>query len=348
MPIGVRYALVAAFLFGASVPVSKILVSELPPITLAGLFYLGSGIGLGIWWLMQGQGRRTKVEARISRKDWPWLSAAILSGGVLAPILLMIGLVRTSASSSSLLLNLEGVFTAGIAWFIFKENFDRRILVGMLSIVIGGILLSLPSEIDKRFSWSALLIVGACVCWGLDNNLTRKVSGSDPVQSAALKGLFAGAANLLIGFIAGEQLPRFSLILEASALGFLSYGISLVCFVLALRHLGSARTGAYFSTAPFIGVALSLIIFRESSTALFWIAAGLMGLGVWLHLTEDHRHEHVHEEMEHEHLHVHDEHHQHEHLPTDPVGEPHSHPHRHSRLVHTHSHYPDIHHTHSH
>ena len=194
----------------------------------------------------------------------------------------------------------------------------------------------------------AVAIAGACFAWAIDNNLTRKVSASDPVEIAAIKGVAAGGVSLALGFGLGFALPGASSILAAAAVGFLGYGVSLVCFVLALRHLGTARTGAYFSLAPFAGAGLSLVLLGESITAYFAIAAAFMGIGVWLHLTERHRHEHVHEPLEHDHLHDHDEHHMHAHSPDDPAGEPHSHPHRHEPLRHTHAHFPDIHHRHGH
>ena len=346
---GVRNALLAALLFGASAPVAKIFLRTLSPMELAGALYLGSGLGLALWRLV-GRFRRDagKTEPAVGRSDWPWLIGAIFSGGVVAPVLLMIGLATTPASSTSLLLNLEGVLTALLAWFVFRENFDRRILLGMIAIVAGGVLLTCNPDEALGLSWGALAIIGACFCWAIDNNLTRKVSGADPVQIAMLKGLSAGTVNLLIGLtISGKSVPA-SLVAGAGLLGFLSYGVSLTCFVLALRDLGAARTGAYFSTAPFIGVMLSLFLLREMPPLLFWPALLLMAFGVWLHLTEHHEHDHFHEALEHEHRHRHDRHHQHVHTPTDPPGEPHSHWHRHKPMLHSHLHVPDIHHRHDH
>jgi len=247
-----------------------------------------------------------------------------------------------------LLLNLEGVLTALLAWFVFKENFDQRIMLGMAAILLGGVLLSWQSRPELGVPWGAIGIVGACFGWAIDNNLTRKVSAADPAQVAALKGLVAGTTNVLLAFSIGARLPSIPGLTGAALLGFLSYGVSLTCFVLALRHIGTARTGAYFSTAPFIGAILSLVWLHEPVSWLFWIAGGLMLLGVWLHLTEHHAHLHRHESLAHDHLHWHDEHHQHAHTPTDPPGEPHSHVHRHEELVHSHPHYPDLHHRHEH
>ncbi len=348
---GIGLALAAAVLFGASSPFAKLLLTDAAPQLLAGLLYLGSGLGLGIVWLRGRYSSEAARETPLTRRNLPWLAGAIVFGGVLGPLLLMIGLTRTPASGASLLLNLEGVFTALLAWFVFRENFDRRIALGMLSIVAGGLALSW----EGRLMWGGLAgpgaVTGACLCWAIDNNLTQKVSAGDPVQIAMLKGLAAGCVNTAIAFLLGASLPAAPRVAGALALGFFSYGVSLVFFVLALRHLGTARTGAYFSTAPFVGALLSLAIFRERPTPLFIVAAALMAIGVWLHLTERHEHEHEHAALDHDHAHVHDGHHQHAHSAedppvTDPV--PHTHRHRHPQMVHSHPHYPDIHHRHSH
>jgi drug/metabolite transporter (DMT)-like permease len=346
---GVTAAILAAVLFGASTPFSKSLLGQINPLMLAGLLYLGSGVGLTLWIGFQRLIFRAKnQEAQLGFKDLPWLAAAILAGGVIAPILLMEGLAVTPASSASLLLNLEGVFTALLAWFVFKENFDLRIMLGMAAILLGGALLSWQSQPELGIPWGAFGIAGACLGWAFDNNLTRKVSAADPAQVAAIKGLVAGTTNVLLAVSIGARLPSTTGLTAAGLLGFLSYGVSLTFFVLALRHIGTARTGAYFSTAPFIGALLSLVVLHEQVSFLFWIAGGLMILGVWLHLTERHAHLHHHEPITHEHLHSHDEHHQHAHLATDPLGEPHSHLHRHEELTHAHPHYPDLHHRHPH
>jgi drug/metabolite transporter (DMT)-like permease len=284
----------------------------------------------------------------LKRTDAPWLAGAILTGGVVGPLLLMWGLAQTPASSASLLLNLEGVFTALLAWFVFKENFDARIAWGMALIAVGGICLSWMGRPVVGVPWGSLAIVGACFAWAMDNNLTRKVSAGDPVQIAMLKGLVAGSVNTVLGLWLRAKLPSFSVLLAVGAIGFFGYGLSLSLFVLALRDIGTARTGAYFSTAPFVGAAVAVAILGESLSVGFFVAAVFMAAGVWLHLTERHEHEHRHEALEHEHVHTHDEHHQHTHAPGVPSGEPHSHPHRHKELVHAHPHYPDIHHRHGH
>ena len=277
----------------------------------------------------------------------PWLALVVLSGGAIGPVLLMIGLTTTPASSTALLLNLEGLATMVIAWVVFRENVDQRLLVGAAVILARAVLLSWQSGPGK-FRLGAIAIAGACVAWGLDNNLTRKLSAADPVQIALIKGLVAGTVNLAIALMAGAHLPTISALGEAVLVGFLGYGVSLVLFVLGLRHLGSARTGAYFSTAPFIGAILAVAIFNEPITARLIGAGILMAIGPYLHLSEAHEHEHQHEAIDHEHRHIHDAHHRHSHAPNDPLGEPHSHWHRHAPMIHKHPHYPDTHHRHEH
>lgn len=346
---GVAFALLAALLFGLSTPLAKQVSPLVKPVLLAGLLYLGSGVGLGAFSLVQSLRRnRSSREAPLKRVDVPWLAGAIITGGVIGPLLLMWGLSRTPASSASLFLNLEGVFTALLAWFVFKENFDARIALGMALVATGGVCLSWVGRPDAGIPWGALAILGACFVWAVDNNLTRKVSTGDPVQIAMLKGLVAGSVNTALGLFLGEKLPEAAALIAVGLIGFFGYGLSLTLFVLALRHIGTARTGAYFSTAPFVGAAVAVAFLGDAPSLGFGVAAILMGLGVWLHLTERHEHMHHHEAMEHDHLHTHDEHHQHKHSPSDPPGEPHSHPHRHEELTHLHPHYPDIHHRHSH
>ncbi len=344
---GATLGLGAAVLFGASTPFAKILLGKTEPVLLAGLLYLGSGVGLLIWrWLCRHLRSDRAQEASLKLPDLPWLAGAILSGGVIGPVLLMIGLLQTPASSASLLLNLEGVLTAVLAWFVFKENFDRRIAFGMAAITAGGLLLSWPGRLEFGVPWGTVAIAAACFAWAIDNNLTRKVSANDPVQIAAAKGLVAGVVNLSIAAVLGSARPGVITIASAAIVGSVGYGLSLTLFVLALRQIGTARTGAYFSLAPFVEAAISIVLLRDSVTPYFLVAAALMGIGVWLHLTERHVHEHKHEELAREHMHVHDEHHQHEHDSSVSLTEPHSHPHVHGEVIHSHHHYPDIHHRH--
>ncbi len=340
---GAGFALASALLFGASTPLAKLLGGQMHPVLLAGLLYVGSGTGLGLFRLVRREGRIP------SRRELPWLGGAVLFGGALAPVLLMTGLGSTPAASASLLLNLEGVLTALLAWFVFHENFDSRIAAGMALIVAGGLVLSFQPGGSYGVSIGALAVVAACLCWAIDNNMTQKVSGADAVTIAATKGLVAGGVNVAIAFAVGAAaLPRLSVVAAALLLGFVGYGLSLALFVVALRHLGAARTGAYFSVAPFLGVALSLVLLHERAGARLIVAGLLMIAGVWLHLTERHEHAHRHEALAHAHPHIHDAHHQHEHAAGTDAGEPHTHAHVHAPLVHSHPHYPDLHHRHRH
>ena len=346
---GILYALSAALLFGISAPAAKFLLLSAPPQLLAGIFYLGSGFGLFfimLWRTLRNQNK--SQEASLQGQDWSWLALATLFGGILGPVLLMSGLLRTDAASASLLLNLEGALTAALAWFVFREHYDKRIVVGMIFIVAGGLLISWAGSPSWQSFLGPLFIAAACLCWAIDNNVTRQISASDPLQITFIKSVVAGAINLILALSFGSQMPRLSLLTLMGLTGFFGYGLSLYCFVLALRHIGSSRTGAYFSLAPFIGAIISLFFLGGTITWQLAIAAALMAIGIVLHLSENHDHEHTHDELEHEHKHVHDEHHRHQHSANDPIGEPHSHWHRHDPLTHKHPHYPDIHHRHGH
>ena len=347
---GIVCGLASAILFGLSTPLAKLLAGSVSPLVLAGLLYAGSGFGL----LLVLVGRVLRDQRNVAaiglpgKQEWFWLAGAIFFGGVLGPVALMYGLVTTSASSASLLLNLESVFTALLAWTLFRENVDRRIAIGMASIGAGGFVLAWSAEAGSRIETGALLIAAACLCWALDNNLTRRASTGDAVLIAAIKGLVAGTANLALALSLGYTLPGVAVASAAAAIGFVGYGVSLVLFVLALRHLGSARAGAYFAIAPFFGAIVALFLQGDAITWQLVTAGLLMVIGVWLHLTERHEHLHRHEYLEHTHSHVHDAHHRHPHdFPWD-GREPHTHPHAHAPLVHAHPHYPDVHHRHTH
>ncbi|MGH8137072.1 MAG: EamA family transporter [Steroidobacteraceae bacterium] len=344
--VSITAALGAAVLFGASTPVAKGLADNVSPVLLAGLLYLGSGVGL---WTIRIVREHGFGGARLPTRQWPWFIGAILAGGVLGPVLLMYGLSRTSAGNASLVLNLEFVFTALLAWLVFREGADRRIVFGMAMIVAGGAVLTGSHIGTARSDWvGEIAITAACLCWALDNNLTRKISASDALFIAGTKGLISGLTNLSLAFALGAMVPPVQLTVSAMAIGLLGYGLSLVLFVIALRGLGSARTGAYFSTAPFIGAAIAIVAFGEPISVPFAISALLMGIGVWLHLTERHDHEHRHEVATHSHIHTHDLHHQHQHnFPWD-GAEPHLHQHHHDELIHRHPHFPDLDHTHRH
>jgi drug/metabolite transporter (DMT)-like permease len=344
------YPLMAALLFGATTPIAKIVLGETRPQLVAGLFYLGSGIGLSFLAWIKGRFFKHEQEAKLKSQELWWLGCAILSGGVIAPVLLMIGLSSESASASSLLLNLEGVFTALIAWIVFREHTDRRMILGMAAILAGGIVLSIMPAHGFHGGGSGFwAIVSACLFWALDNNFMRHVSQANPMRLAALKGLCAGAVNTGIALTLGTALPPLPILLLGATAGFIGYGISLVLFIIGLKRLGTARAGAYFCTAPFAGAVFSLLFLHEHASVRLGVAGCLMAIGVYLHLTERHEHQHTHYPTEHEHVHTHeDEHHDHGHEPGCVTSEPHSHMHRHDQLTHMHAHMPDFEHRHDH
>ena len=348
--IGVWAALASAFLFGAGTPLAKGLLGQVSPWLLAGLLYAGSGLGLLVYRLI-----RKLSTPHLNRSESLWLFAAVVCGGGIAPVLLMFGLTRMAASHASLLINAEAVLTTLLAWALFKEHLGSRIALGMALIVVGALLLSWPqggvgATLEANELWPALAVVLACAFWALDNNFTRKVAHADASWIACVKGLSAGVTNLLLAILMGAAWPSLAGMSAAMVVGFLAYGVSLALFVVALRHLGASRAGAYFSTAPFVGAAISVAFFAEPVTWQLGLASALMGLGVWLHLTENHGHLHQHEALMHEHAHIHDEHHHHDHpgVGTGQLKGAHSHPHQHEPLEHSHAHFPDAHHRHQH
>lgn len=341
---GVPLALASAALFGATPPLSKLLLDEVNPFMLAGLLYLGAGIGLAIYRLLRG-GAADDDEAR-TRQQRPTLARTRHRHGRRAGA----GPSNGRAHSQYCLKqrpasDLEGLATMAIAWLVYRENVDRRLLLGALAILTGAVLLSWQGQ-GLSVNLGALAIAGACVAWGLDNNFTRNISAADPVTIAILKGLVAGSVNVAIAFAGGASVPPIAVIVSAATVGLFGIGVSLVMFIFALRHLGTARTGAYYSLAPFIGALLAIVVLGEPVTVTLGLAGLLMGLGLWLHLSERHSHEHLHDALDHEHSHVHDDHHQHVH--DGPVTEPHSHWHSHRPMQHAHVHYPDLHHQHRH
>lgn len=342
----VMAALGAAILFGASTPFAKILGGSIQPVLLAGLLYLGSGVGLILVRLIRDHGWNNP---NLLKSEWGWLFGAICFGGMLGPILLMFGLTQISAANASLLLNLEVVLTAVIAWVVFRENTDKRIILGMFFIVSGGALLSWSHGKSTTGGWVGILAIsGACLCWAIDNNLTRKVSATDSLFIAATKGFIAGVVNICIAYQLGNSMPVLSITALTLLCGFLGYGISLLLFIAALRGLGTSRTGAYFSIAPFIGAGIAILFLKDESSIIFWVSALLMGIGIWLHLTENHEHKHIHEAIVHNHQHVYDGHHKQSHGADYASESRHSHLHEHKKLIHSHRHYPDIDHRHTH
>ena len=340
--IGVLSALSAAFLFGISTPLAKLLLVDINPLLLAALLYLGSGIGLSIYRFIS-----KAPPINISKNEIPWFVGAVISGGIIAPVLLMFGLMHLPATNVSLLLNMEAVLTAILAWCVFKENVDKRIFIGMVAIVLGAVVLSWSNDFSFSNTSASWLVLAACLAWAIDNNLTRKVSLTDATWIASIKGLSAGVVNLLLALYMNVSFPPILNSMGAMLVGFFAYGISLTLFVVGLRHLGTARTGAYFSIAPFIGTFIA-VLFGEPITLSLLISGILMAFGVWLHLTEKHEHEHIHSAMYHDHEHIHDEHHQHDHDEPIANGVRHRHFHKHEVMKHKHAHYPDIHHQHDH
>jgi drug/metabolite transporter (DMT)-like permease len=335
---GVSAVLGAALFFGAGTPLAKLMLNDVSPWLLAGLFYLGSGIGLTAFRLVR---RATPV--RLGRSEVGWLAGAILAGGIAGPVLLMYGLAGMPASGASLLLNAEAVFTMLLAWIVFREHIGRRIALGMIAIIVGVLVLSWPHQVMFAGIWPVLSVLGACLAWGLDNNLTRKVSLTDATWIASVKGMVAGTINLALALFLGDRLPDLLILVASMSVGFLAYGVSLTLFVVGLRQLGTARTGAYFSVAPFFG-ALIAVATGDPVTVRLAAAGMLMAVGVWLHLSERHDHEHHHAVIEHFHEHSHEEHHQHLHESFCAPGVRHAHWHRHESMVHSHAHFPDAHH----
>lgn len=340
------FIIISASLFGISTPLAKILVKDISPVALAGFLYLGAFAGLSLYSAVI-KTESDKKAVSLERKDFPWLAGAILTGGIIGPISMMMGLRLVSGFSASLLLNLEGIATAIIAVFFFKENAGKRLWLALICMIIAGIFLTWDPTQGRFNIVGPLFIIFAMVCWGIDNNLTRSISDKDPVQISKIKGFVAGTISLSLALFLGIRISLDFTIAFALLLGSFSYGISLVFFIKALEGLGSSRTGAFFSFAPFIGAIASLIILREWIGWVMFPAAGLMLIGVWLICSEKHLHTHLHKTVIHTHLHNHrDMHHLHEH--SGAFHEPHTHEHTHIELSHIHVHWPDTHHRHEH
>lgn len=336
-------ALIAALFFGSSAPISKLLLGDVSPIFLASFLYLGSGSGVILVRLLN-QAKVKEKEAGIKSDDIKWLAGAIISGGIIAPIILLISLQNTSGSTASLLLNFEGVGTTLIAFLFFKEAISRRAWIAILGITLAGIFISTNFAQGFNFSFGALGIILACFLWGLDNNFTRNISGKDPLAIVAWKGLVAGTFSFLLAWILGDTVPTIKTILWTLLLGFVCYGLSTILFIRSMRGLGAARTSALYGTAPLAGVILSIFIFGEFPSFVFIIATILMIGGALLLINENHEHSHVHTAIFHDHSHSHDDS---MHTHDDAKGI-HSHEHEHPAEEHEHDHTPDIHHRHGH
>lgn len=345
-------AILAAMLFGASAPLSKILLGQIEPIPLASFLYLGSGIGLVLFQIVNSTIKKQNInEANLKKDDIPWLAGAIIAGGVIAPILLMTSLKITPASTASLLLNFEGVATTLIAFIFFKENIGKQVLGAILCITLASIILSWDFSSQWGISFGALGVICACICWGIDNNFTRNISSKNPFTIVTIKGLVAGLFSLILALVVNIPVPSIKIILLAMVLGFFCYGLSIVLFIFALRGLGSARTSSLFGTAPFVGAILSFVLLGDNPNMMFYISIPIMILGAVLLLKENHDHTHNHQFIEHEHKHNHtDGHHNHSHLSETMVctNGCHTHKHIHEPMEHPHVHLPDIHHRHEH
>jgi len=342
---GAVLGLAAAASFGLSAPLAKLLLASISPVLLAGLLYLGAAAGL---WLHR-LARPTTREARLVGGDVPTLAGVVLAGGIVGPVLMLLGMQRVSALAGSLLLNLEAPFTMLLAVAVFHEHLGRQALAAATLIVAGAIGLELQPGALGANAGGAALIAAACLCWAVDNNLTQRLSMRDPFAIVRAKTLVAGICNTALGLLVTRAaLPETRHVAAALALGSVSYGASVVLDAYALRLVGAAREAAYFATAPFVGALGALVLLGEPLRWLDVAAMLAMAAGVALLLRERHGHLHTHEPLEHEHLHEHDDHHRHRHGPDDPAGEPHSHRHQHAGLVHDHPHLPDAHHRHGH
>jgi len=337
-------ALIAALAFGLSAPLAKLLVDVVPPLFLAGLLYLGAGVFLGLVRLVWR--RRPTTGRPLTRGDRWTLAGVVLTGGVLAPPLLLWGLARSSATTTALLLNLEVVFTVVLAGIVFGEHLGARVGIAAVVMAVGGVVLGWTPG-DAAIAAGASAVAMACALWALDNNLTRLIAEADPLLIVEVKGLVAGTVNILLAVVSGQPWPAPGTIALGLALGAVSYGTSLVLFILAMRELGAARAGAYFAAAPFFGAAGSLLLLGESPAGGLLVAAALMAVATWLLVHERHLHRHRHAAGTHIHVHVHDAHHQHAHEGWE-GPEPHSHPHPTGPVEHEHPHTPDIHHDHGH
>jgi drug/metabolite transporter (DMT)-like permease len=340
------FAILAAALFGIGSPVSKLLLEEIPPTLMAALLYLGAGFGMLAMNLFRGWNRKERLEAGMTKKELPYIAGMVLLD-IAAPVCLMFGLSRTTAANASLLNNFEIAATALIALLVFKEAIGRRMWTAIFLITLSSAILSFEDFSSLSFSVGSLFVLLACLCWGFENNCTRMLSLKDPQQIVVIKGFGSGTGSLIIALALKQYSTDLLYIAVALLLGFVAYGLSIYFYILAQRELGAARTSAYYATAPFIGVLLSILLFGQQITSAFIAASIIMILGAFFAAVEHHQHPHVHEELTHDHRHSHDDSH-HIHTHEYKVDGEHSHVHTHVRTEHTHRHTPDVHHHHSH
>jgi drug/metabolite transporter (DMT)-like permease len=335
------WCLLAALLFGAATPASKVLLGTLGPITLAGLLYLGAAVAVlpfSVRHAWQGLRRDTMNLRR--------LIGAVILGGLVAPVLLLVGLTRAPAASVALWLNLEVAATTVLAWTIFREHLDIRAGVGVTMVLLAGALLALPS--DAATASAAIAVLAACVCWGLDNNLTSRIDGFTPAQYTVIKGLVAGMWNLGLGLAIERPSLDSTPILAALGVGGVTYGASLVLYVAGAQEIGAARSQMLFAVSPFLGGLIAWSALGEPVEPLQLVAGAVMLAGVASLLSTRHAHLHTHEPAIHTHSHRHDDgHHAHGHA-GEPRSARHTHPHAHDPQSHVHPHLPDLHHRHGH
>jgi len=341
----ILYAILAAVCYGISLPVSKIMLNEIPPIFMASLLYLGAGLGMGIVVLMKNPKDKLRKEAQLNKNDLPYIIGMIVLD-IAAPIFLMSGLILSTPASVSLLNNFEIVATSVIALVFFKEMIGKRMWTAIVLITISTIILSFEDIFNFTFSIGSLFVLAACIAWGFENNCTRMMSLKNPLEIVVLKGIGSGIGSLVIAIITKAYSINIVYILFSLLLGFFAYGLSVYFYILAQRNLGASRTSAYYAFAPFIGVILSFIFFQQALNVSFIVALVVMALGTYFAASERHIHLHLHKTIEHEHRHNHrDGHHNHEH---EIIVEEHSHLHKHEAQEHKHLHLPDLHHNHAH
>jgi drug/metabolite transporter (DMT)-like permease len=340
---GIGFALAAALSFGVTMPVIEAMGRPVGPLTTAALLYAGACLSaLLLRLLSPAKGRA------LDRSHLPRLAVIAVLGAALAPVLLAWGLQRSGATTGSLLLNFEAVFTVILAGIAHKEPIGGRVLLAVTLMVVAGALLAIDGAIGARGSTAgALAVVGATLAWALDNTLTRPLAEEDPVAVVAAKGALGAALTGGLALVRGEPLPPMGSVVALLACGATGYGLSLRFYLMAQRRIGAARTGSVFALAPFVGAAVAWLAGGRSAGPLTGVAAGLFAAAVFVHLTERHRHRHRHPALAHSHVHRHDDgHHDHVHVP--PVVGEHAHPHRHEALEHDHEHAPDLHHRHEH
>lgn len=339
----IAMALLAAALFGAATPASKWLLDALTPFQLAGLLYLGGGLGVvPVAWRESGLG----LPPRTDRRNRIRLGGAVVIGGVLGPILLLTGLHLASAASVSLWLNLELAVTAVLGTVFFRDHLGPLGWLGALLSLTASVLLSFAAGVAGLGAGGLVFL--ACVCWGLDNHLTALIDDMTPSQIAFWKGIVAGSANLAVGLSCAPLGVGLALLSAALLVGACSYGASIVLYVASAQRLGATRAQIVFSSAPFIGIALSATILHESLSITHFLSAALFIAALALLLRERHVHVHVHEALGHEHVHCHDDgHHEHDHAGLLAAA-CHTHRHEHERMIHAHKHWPDLFHRHKH